>query len=377
VAGGNSDWPQGGGRGEGTQPLDLNALRAEIDALDREIQRVITRRATVALEVARAKREAGVDEDFYRPEREAAILRRVVDRNLGPLTDETLVRLYREIISACLALQNPLRVAFLGPAGTFTQAAVLKHFGQSVEAEPLDTIEAVFREVAAEAVPYGVVPVENSTEGVVSYTLDMFMQSSLHICGEVGLPIHHFVLSRAPALAAVTRVYSHSQSFAQCRKWLDTHLPRPERVGVTSNAEAARLAAQEPGAAAIAGEVAARIYGLDVLAPNIEDEPENTTRFLVIGRRPVPPTGADKTSLLLAARNQPGALYQLLEPFSRYGINMNRIESRPSRRGKWDYVFFVDVDGHAQDPDLASALREVSERSAVFKVLGSYPRMVL
>jgi len=377
VVGGDSSWRPEGEGGERPRPPDLDALRAEIDSLDQEIQTSIARRATLALEVARAKRAAGADEDFYRPEREAEILRRVVDRNLGPLADDAMVRLFREIISACLALQNPLRVAFLGPAGTFTQAAVLKHFGQSVAAEPLETIEAVFREVAAETVQYGVVPVENSTEGVVSYTLDMFMQSSLQICGEVGLPIHHFVLSRAPTLEAVTRVYSHSQSLAQCRKWLDTHLPYPERVGVTSNAEAARIAAEEPGAAAIAGEVAAGIYGLAVLASNIEDEPENTTRFLVIGRRPVPATGADKTSLLLAARNQPGALYELLEPFSRYGINMNRIESRPSRRGKWDYVFFVDLDGHAQDPDLASALKEVSERSAVFKVLGSYPRMVL
>jgi chorismate mutase/prephenate dehydratase len=360
-----------------TAASDLESLRAEIDALDQEVQRVISRRATVALEVARAKREAGAEDDFYRPEREAAILRRVVDRNLGPLADETMVQLFREIISACLALQKPLRVAFLGPAGTFTQAAALKHFGRSVETLPLDTIDAVFREVASESARYGVVPVENSTEGVVSHTLDMFMQSTLHICGEIGLPIHHFLLSRETGLGAVRRVYSHSQSIAQCRRWLDRNLPHPERVVVVSNAEAARRAAQEQGTAAIAGEVAGSIYGLGVLAANIEDEPENTTRFLVIGRRPVPPTGTDKTSVLLSARNEPGSLYHLLEPFARHGINMNRIESRPSRRGKWDYVFFVDVDGHAQDPGLASALKEVSQRSAMFRVLGSYPRMIL
>ncbi len=358
-------------------PPSLDALRSRIDEVDREIQSVITHRAQLALEVARAKRAAGAEEDFYRPEREADILRRVIDRNAGPLEDGTLVQLFREIISACLALQKPPHVAFLGPAGTFTQEAALKHFGHSAETVPLDTIEGVFREVTSGTAHYGVVPIENSTEGVVSHTLDMFMQSSLQICGEIGLPIHHFVLSRETDLGAVRRVYSHYQSLAQCRKWLDEHLPHPQRVGVASNAEAARLATVEPGTAAIAGEVAAHLYRLGVLASNIEDEPENTTRFLVVGRRMVPRTGADKTSLMLAARNQPGALYQLLEPLARHGINMNRIESRPSRRGKWDYVFFVDVDGHAQDPNLANALREVSERSAVFKVLGSYPRMIL
>lgn len=358
------------------RPADLESLRSEIDALDETIQAVISRRARLAMEVARAKRLLGDEEDFYRPEREAEILRRVIARNAGPLTDETVVRLFREVISACLALQRPLRVAFLGPEGTFTQAAALKHFGESVETTALETIDAVFREVAAGAAQYGVVPVENSSEGVVSHTLDMFLQSSLQICGEVSLPIHHFLLARGGSLADVRRVYSHSQSLAQCRRWLDTHLPHPERVGVASNAEAARLAAQDPSSAAIAGEVAGRIYGLDVLAANIEDEPENTTRFLVVGRRPVPPTGRDKTSLLLSALNQPGSLYTLLEPFARCGINMTRIESRPSRRGKWDYVFFVDVEGHAEDPDLARALRDVSERSAMFRVLGSYPRMI-
>jgi chorismate mutase/prephenate dehydratase len=366
---------QGGGP-EAARP-DLDALRAEIDGLDASIQDVITRRARLALEVARAKRARGSDEDFYRPEREAEILRRVAERNHGPLDDDTVVRLFREIISACLALQRPLSVAFLGPVGTFTEAAALKHFGASVQTVPLDTVDGVFREVTSGSAQYGVVPVENSTEGVVSHTLDMFLQSSLQICGEVGLPIHHFLLSRAGDLRRVRRVYSHGQSLAQCRKWLDTHLPVQERVGVSSNAEAARRAAEEPEAAAIAGEIAGRVYGLEALASNIEDEPENTTRFLVIGRRAVPPTGRDKTSLLLSALNQPGSLYGLLEPFARHRVNMTRIESRPSRRGKWDYVFFIDVEGHAQNPELAEALQEVSERSAMFRILGSYPRMVL
>jgi len=309
---------------------ELEAIRERIDELDAQIQTAINRRAELARQVAQAKRESGDDGDFY-----------------------------------------------LGPAGTFTQAAVRKHFGHSVHTLPLDGIDAVFREVAAGAAKYGVVPVENSTEGVVSHTLDMFMQSSLKICGEVGLPIHHFLLSREPDMAAVRRIYSHQQSLAQCRKWLDLHLPGVERMSVSSNAEAARQAAHEPGSGAIAGQVAGEIYGLPVLAANIEDEPENTTRFLVIGCRPVPRTGKDKTSVLLSARNQPGALHALLEPFARNGISMTRIESRPSRRGKWDYVFFVDIEGHAEDPNVEAALREIGEQSSMLKILGSYPAMIL
>lgn len=355
----------------------LAELRVRIDELDQAIQVAINQRAALAKRVAQAKRGSGDEEDFYRPDRESVILRRVIERNQGPLCDEDMVRLFREIMSACLALQKPISVAFLGPEGTFTQAAALKHFGHFVRTVPLDAIDAVFREVEAGAAQYGVVPVENSTEGVISYTLDMFLQSPLKICGEVGLRIHHFLLSKAKDLGSVRRVYSHQQSLAQCRKWLDLNLPAVDRVAVSSNADASRRVALEPDAGAIAGEVAADTYGVPVLASNIEDEPGNTTRFLVIGKRGVPPTGRDKTSLLLSAPNQPGALHALLEPFARKHISMNRIESRPSRRENWEYVFFVDIEGHAEDSNVAGALAELSQRTAMLKILGSYPKGIL
>ena len=355
---------------------ELAALRNRIDALDQRIQEAINQRAELAMQVAEAKRGTG-DEDFYRPDREAEILRHVVSRNEGPLGEEDMVRLFREIMSACLALQKPLTVAFLGPEGTFTQAAALKQFGHFVRTLPLDAIDAVFREVEAGSAQYGVVPVENSTEGVISYTLDMFLHSPLKICGEVGLRIHHFLMSKARNVTAVRRVYSHQQSLAQCRKWLDRKLPSVERVGVSSNAEAARLAAKEPSAAAIAGDVAGDTYGLSVLAANIEDDPENTTRFLVVGNRLVRATGDDKTSLLLSTSNAPGALYGLLEPFARNGVSMTRIESRPSRRENWEYVFFVDIEGHADEPSVKAALDEIGAQASLLKILGSYPRAAL
>jgi chorismate mutase/prephenate dehydratase len=355
----------------------LGELRTRIDELDQAIQEAINQRAELAKRVAEAKGGDGQVEDFYRPDREAEILRRVVERNRGPLSAGDMARLFKEIMSACLALQKPLTVAFLGPEGTFTQAAVLKHFGHFVRILPLDAIDAVFREVEAGSAQYGVVPVENSTEGVISYTLDMFLHSPLKICGEVGMRIHHFLMSKAGRLDAVRRVYSHQQSLGQCRKWLDLKLPAVDRVAVSSNAEAARRAAGEAGAAAIAGEVAAETYGLSILAANIEDDPDNTTRFLVIGYRLVPATGRDKTSLLLSTRNAPGALYALLEPFARNGVSMTRIESRPSRRENWEYVFFADVEGHAEDRRVKAALGEIAERASLLKVLGSYPRAVL
>jgi chorismate mutase/prephenate dehydratase len=301
----------------------------------------------------------------------------ILARNQGPLSGEEMARLFREIMSACLALEQPLRIAYLGPEGTFTQAAALKHFGHSVQTDSHYSIDEVFREVEAGASQYGVVPVENSTEGVITHTLDMFLNSPLKITGEVQLRIHHNLLSTLEALSAVRRVYSHQQSLAQCRGWLDEHLAGVERVAVSSNAEAARLAAQDKEAAAIASRAAADIYGLRVLVANIEDEPDNTTRFIVIGREQVPPSGKDKTSLLLSATNKPGALHQLLSPFAQHGISMTRIESRPSRRGVWEYVFFVDIEGHAADARVAQALDELRNEAAMLKVLGSYPRAIL
>jgi chorismate mutase/prephenate dehydratase len=357
-----------------TNEDQLKAIRKRIDELDQQIQTLIAERAKCAQDVARVK---GNGSDFYRPEREAEVLRKVAERNRGPLATEEMVRLFREIMSACLALEQPLKIAFLGPEGTFTQAAALKQFGHSVHTVPLPAIDAVFREVESGAANYGVVPVENSTEGVINHTLDMFINSPLKICGEVEQRIHHNLMSDVADVSDIRRVYSHSQSLAQCREWIEEHMSGVELVSVSSNAEAARRAKGEAGAAAIAGETAAQIYGLDILVRNIEDEPDNTTRFLVIGRNGIQPSGNDKTTLLLSTANRPGSLHELLAPLARHGVSMTRIESRPSRRGTWDYVFFVDIEGHAQAEPVATALRELEQQAAVLKVLGSYPRAVI
>ena len=355
----------------------LQTLRERIDALDQQIQALINERAACAQEVAKVKQTHGELNDFYRPEREAEILRRVGERNQGPLSSVEMTRLFREIMSACLALEKPLSIGYLGPEGTFTQAAALKQFGHSVQTHALPAIDVVFREVEAGGCDYGVVPIENSTEGVVNHTLDMFVRSPLRICGEVSLRIELHLLSREADLDSIQRVYAHQQALAQCREWLDANLPRAERVAVSSNGEAARRVGSEAGAAAVAGDAAAELYGLTCLASRIEDEPGNTTRFLVIGKQAVGPSGQDKTSLLVSVKNEPGALYKMLEPMSRHGLSMTRIESRPSRRGIWDYVFFVDIEGHISDPKVAAALRELEERASLFKVLGSYPRAVI
>jgi len=355
----------------------LDQLRTRIDALDEQLQALLNERAECAQQVAEAKRENGDDADFYRPEREAEVLRRIRGRNTGPLPDDEVVRLFREIMSACLALEQPLTVAYLGPEGTYSQAAALKHFGHSVKLKSLAAIDEIFREVEAGSADYGVVPVENSSEGVINHTLDMFIRSPLKICGDVELRIHHQLLATGNDLGTIKSVRAHQQSLAQCREWLDANLPGIERVAVSSNAEAARLAAEDRHCAAIASDVAAEVYGLNILAANIEDDPNNTTRFLTIGQQKVGPTGRDKTSLMVAVHNRSGALYSLLEPISRHGVSMTRIESRPSRVSKWDYVFFVDVEGHAQDDNVAAALDELAEKASLLKVLGSYPRCEL
>lgn len=352
----------------------LKAIRERIDRIDDQLLELISQRARCAQDVARIKQAAGEMNDFYRPDREAQILARIRELNPGPLGDDEAARLIREVMSACLALEKPLTIAFLGPEGTFTQAAALRHFGHSIQSTALGSIDLVFREVESGSAHYGVVPVENSTEGVVNHTLDMFMRSPLRICGEVQQRIELHLLGRGTDTAGIRRVYSHQQSLAQCREWLDTNLLQAERIAVSSNGEAARRAAAEPDSAAVASETAAELYGLNRLARNIEDEPGNTTRFLVIGRQSVAPSGRDKTSLLVSVRNEPGALYTLLAPFNEHGISMTRIESRPSRRGVWDYVFFVDIEGHADDAQVAPALAELEQRASFLKVLGSYPR---
>ena len=355
----------------------LKKIRVEIDTLDREIQRLINERARCAQRVAEIKLAAEDNPVFYRPEREAEILREVKARNEGPLSDHEMARLFREIMSSCLALELPMRVGYLGPEGTFTQSAVLKHFGHAVVAASYGAIDEVFRAVEADEAAYGVVPVENSTEGAVNHTLDTFITSPLKICGEVELRIHHFLMSADVELGAVKRLYSHHQSFAQCREWLDAKLPGVERIPVSSNSEAAKRAAQDQESAAIAGEIAAEIYDLSILARKIEDNPNNTTRFLVIGKSSPPPSGVDKTSILVSAPNRPGALFNLLEPLHQNGVSMTRIESRPSKQGMWDYVFFIDVEGHASEPRLAEVLPKLEDRAAMMKVLGAYPVGVL
>ena len=356
----------------------LSDLRSRIDEIDALIQKLISERAAVAREVGVAKGFSRSSE-YYRPEREARVLREVVRRNQGPLGDAEMVRVFREIMSACLAQEEPLKVAFLGPEGTFTQSAVLKQFGHSVRALSLRTIDEVFQEVEGGIADFGVVPVENSSEGTVTHTLDMFLSSPLKICGEVELRIHQHLMGKMDNMRKVERVCSHPQSLAQCRAWLAQSLPKVETIPVSSNAAAARRARDEEGTAAIAGDVAAEVYGLKIVIPNIEDHADNTTRFLVIGRKLFPSSGEDKTSLLISSAGTRGAgvLHNLLDPLARGGISMTRIESRPSRRRKWDYVFFVDIEGHAEDDHVRQALEQVESHASLFRVLGSYPKAVL
>lgn len=358
---------------------DLGNIRENIDSIDARIHALLNERARFAQLVGISKTATGKAVDFYRPEREAEVLRKALKRNHGPLRDEEIARLFREIMSACLAQQEPLKVAFLGPEGTFTQAAVLKHFGSSVRALPLPAINEVFHEVEGGIADFGVVPIENSSEGTVNHTLDMFLGSPLKICGEVELRISHHLMGRMSDMADIKRVCAHVQALAQCRGWLDEHLPEVERVAVSSNAEGARRARDERGTAAIASRAAAEIYGLGLLAHEIEDRADNTTRFLVVGRKLFSPSGADRTTLLVSASDtdDAGALFRLLEPLAEHRINMTRIESRPSHKRKWDYVFFIDVEGHVSDPPLAKALASLEQRASLFKVLGSYPRAVL
>jgi len=357
--------------------IPLSELRTQIDAIDKQILQLINQRATLAEEVAKTKIAEGEDACFYRPDREALVLRRIQELNPGPLSDDTTARFFRELMSACLALEKPVQVAYLGPEGTFTQQATFKHFGQAVKSEPVPTIEAIFESVENGHCQFGVVPIENSTEGMVTHTLDRFVMSPLQVCGEVAIRINHNLLSNAENLSEIKEVFSHRQSLAQCRKWLDEYLPNVRCTEVNSNAEAARIASSQPSSAAIAGELAAEIYKVNLLECNIEDEPDNTTRFVIVGSLVAEPTARDKTSLLISTKNNAGALYGILEPFAKYNIGMSKIESRPSRQGLWDYLFFIDIDGHQADDDVVLALDELKSRVTMVKVLGSYPKAVL
>ena len=345
----------------------------------KQIARVLSERQEVEKAEATIRQCLEINPQQSEVVEQYVALRLALERNQGPLRDEEVLRLFREIMSACLAQQEPLKVAFLGPEGTFTQAAVLKHFGHSVRALPLPAISEIFHEVESGVADFGVVPIENSTEGTVSHTLDLFLNSPLKICGEIEMRIHHFLMARSADLKAIKRICAHPQALAQCRGWLDEHLPDVERVPVLSNAEGARRARDERGSAAIAGEAAAQLYGLSVLAREIEDRDDNSTRFLVVGRKLFSGSGADKTTLLVSATgtDDAGTLFRLLEPFAKHGINMTRIESRPSHKRKWDYVFFLDIEGHVSDVPVAAALGEVERIATLYKVLGSYPKAVM
>jgi len=352
----------------------LKQHRDAIDSIDVQILNLLNQRAQHARDIGEIK-GGGI---IYRPEREAQVLRRIKDLNPGPLAGESVARLFREVMSECLALEKPLSIAYLGPEGTFTQLAALKHFGHAARTVACGSIDEAFRLVESRTLDYVVAPVENSTEGAIGRTLDLMVSSPLKICGEVVLRIHHHLLRKDGSQDGIRRVYAHAQALAQCHEWLNKNLPASvERVSVASNAEAARLAAEEPDCAAIAGQAAAERYSLLKLAENIEDEPNNTTRFLVLGHQDVGPTGQDKTSIIVSAPNRPGAVHYLLEPLAANGVSMTKFESRPSRAGLWDYVFFIDMEGHVQDANLAAALEGLRERTAFVKVLGAYPLAVL
>lgn len=359
---------------------DLPSLRQQIDTIDEQLLTLFNQRAECAVQVATAKKKEMRDDEppvFFRPDREAQVIQHIKRLNHGPLSDKEVGRLIREVMSACLALEQPLKIAYLGPEGTFTQAAALKHFGNSVDTVAMSCIPDVFSSVQAGHADFGLVPVENSTEGVISHTLDMFIQSDLKVCGEVEVRIHHQLANLSKKPEDIKTIYSHQQSLAQCRNWLDRKYPDIQLIPVSSNAEAARLASLDGSTAAICGIQAADIFGLSICSKNIEDLADNTTRFMVIGDMDVAVSGHDKTSLLLSARNEPGSLLDLLKPLAELGISMNKIESRPSPNRLWEYVFFIDIDGHQQDENVARALKELQKQAALFKILGSYPKVDL
>jgi chorismate mutase/prephenate dehydratase len=347
---------------------DIESLRREIDQLDDELAALVQRRAGLAQRIGTLKGGAPA----YRPEREAEILRRIGGKS-GPLTPDRLLTVFREIISACRALEQSIRVSYLGPEGTFSEQAVRKHFGRAVEGLATASVDEAFRRCESGTAQFTVVPAENSTEGVVGRTLDLLLATPLRICGEVELRVQQNLLCRTDDLSSINKIYSHAQSLAQCNGWLSQNLPRAERVPVTSNADAARRAAEEAGSAAVAGEAAAERYGLSMLAKGIEDDPNNTTRFLVLGNLEPAPTGRDRTSLVVSAENKPGAVHALLTPLAQHRVSMTRIESRPARSRLWEYMFFIDVEGHQQDKGVSAALAELKARAPYLKILGSYP----
>lgn len=349
----------------------LLPLREKIDAIDAAILELLNQRARVAEEVGHVKAETNAP--VFRPEREAQVLRNMADQNKGPLHTDAIQLIFREIMSACRALERRVVVAFLGPVGTFSEQAVYKQFGHAIEALPCISIDEVFRATEAGTADFGVVPIENSSEGAINRTLDLLLQTSLMISGEVSIPVQHSLMSKSGIMTGVMRICAHSQALAQCQAWLNQHYPHIERQAVASNAEAARMAGADASVAAIASEIAGQQYNLGIVSAHIQDDPHNRTRFAVIGRLRTTPSGKDQTSIVLATPNKAGAVYNLLAPLSKHGVSMTRFESRPARTGNWEYYFYVDVEGHAMDNKVKAAMDELNHDAAFFKILGSYP----
>ncbi len=354
----------------------LDELRAEIDALDKKIQSLVGARAELASAVAEVKKATKDQSVFYRPEREAQVLRAIIARNDNLLKDKDMAHIFREIMSACLALEQPLNIAYLGPEGTFTQEAALKHFGHAVSTLDCGSIDEIFHQVEKGNAHYGVVPIENSSNGVIGGTVDMLYSQGLKICGEVEISIQH-QLMMADQSQEIKEIYAHQQALDQCQRWLSNHYPNAELKPVASNALAARLVKDEPHAAAIASEAALSLYGLERVAKNIEDKTGNVTRFLVLGKEEVAPSGKDKTSILVVTKHESGALLDLLAPFKEQDINILQLARHPIPGVKWEYLFLIDIEGHQQEAHVQTALEQVSERVLKVDILGSYPVAVL
>jgi chorismate mutase/prephenate dehydratase len=349
---------------------NLQTLRSRIDAIDRQLVSLLNKRTRLVLGIGKIKQASG--EEIYAPEREEAVLRRIAEKNNGPLTEESLRAIYREIMSSALALEKPLIIDYLGPQATYSHMAAVKKFGASLRYEPLPNITDVFTEVAKGQADYGVAPIENSTEGAVTHTYDMFADSDLTICAQIMLPIRHNLMATC-SRKQIKKIYSIAQVFAQCRQWLQLNMPHAEQIEVSSSTRAAEIAKSEPNAGALASSLAAELYGLTIHDENIQDSSENVTRFLVIGRKYPPRTGNDKTSIMFAVQDRIGALHNSIASFKKYKINMTKIESRPSKKKAWEYYFFVDFLGHADDPRIKKALAELAKHTVFVKILGSYP----
>ena len=349
----------------------LKPLREKIDAIDAQILDLLNQRASVAQEVGHVKAETNAP--VFRPEREAQVLRKVAERNPGPLKSADVQLIFREIMSSCRALERRVVVAYLGPAGTFTEQAMYQQFGHAIEGLPCASIDEIFRATEAGTADFGVVPVENSTEGAINRTLDLLLQTTLTISGELSIAVHHSLMTKSGTMDGITRICAHSQALAQCQVWLNLNYPNVERQAVASNGEAARIAGEDPTAAAIAGEIAGQKYDLAIVKAHIQDDPHNRTRFAIIGQMQPGPSGCDQTSLVLAVPNKAGAVYSLLAPLAKHGVSMTRFESRPARIGTWEYYFYVDVEGHQLDEKVARGLVELKQNAAFFKILGSYP----